>query len=171
MASESSFDIGCDIDLQKVDDAINTAMKMIGQRFDFKGSISTIELDKGTNKVTITTEDNYKLEQVIQILIENMVKRFKKDDLSISSKVFDFGSIEKASGNSIRQIATIQQGVPQDISKEIIKIIKGLKLKVNASIQEGQVRVKSKKRDELQAVIAAVKERDFDVELQFLNYR
>ena len=171
MASESSFDIMCDVDLQKMDDAINSAMKEIGQRFDFKGSISSIELDKGTGKITLISEDNYKLEQVIQILITNIVKRFKKDKLDISSKVLDFANVEKASGNSVRQTATIQQGIPQDQAKEMIKIIKGLKLKVNASIQDDKVRVKGKKRDELQTVMAAIKEKDFDIEIQFGNYR
>lgn len=171
MASESSFDIMCDIDLQMMDDAVNSAMKEIGQRFDFKGSISSIELDKGNNKLTITSEDNYKLEQVNLILVTNIIKRFQKEKKEVSQKVLDYGVVEKASGNSVRQIATIQQGIPQNEAKEIVKIIKGLKLKVNASIQEGQVRVKGKKRDDLQAVMNAVREQEFDIEIQFGNYR
>lgn len=165
MASESSFDIACEIDLQEVDNAVNTAMKEINQRFDFKGSSSSIELDKGTGKLKFISDDEYKMKSVIEILIVKLIKR------GVSVKALDFDNIEKAGGNTVRQSASIQQGIPQDKAKEIVKIIKGLKLKVNASIQEDKVRVKGKKRDDLQAVMAAVKAEEFDVELQFINYR
>jgi uncharacterized protein YajQ (UPF0234 family) len=165
MASESSFDIACEIDFQEVDNAVNMAMKEIKQRFDFKGSVSKIEFDKGTGKITFTSDDDVKIKSVIEILMTKLVKR------GVSVKAFDFGNIEKAAGNSVRQTATIQQGIPQNKAKEIVKLIKGLKLKVNASIQDDKIRVKGKKRDELQAVISAIKEKDFDIELQFINFR
>jgi uncharacterized protein YajQ (UPF0234 family) len=165
MASEHSFDISCETDLQEVDNAINMAMKEIRQRFDFKGSVSDIKLDKSKGTIQIISDDEYKLKSVIEILMTKLVKR------NVSTKAIAFGNIEKAAGNTVKQIANIQQGIPQDKAKEIVKIIKNSKIKVNASVQDDKVRVKGKKIDDLQKVISILKNEDFDIELQFVNFR
>jgi uncharacterized protein YajQ (UPF0234 family) len=165
MAEEHSFDIVCEVDMQEVSNAVNQAMKEIGQRFDFKGSKSNIELDKGKGTITLLSDDEQKLKSVIDILQSKLVKR------GISLKALSYGKIEPAAGNTVRQIITLQQGIPQDKAKEMVKLIKDTKMKVNAEIQKDQVRVRAKKIDDLQAVIAKLKEKDFGIALQFANYR
>ncbi len=165
MASEHTFDISCDTDLQEVDNAVNMAMKEIKQRFDFKGSVSDIKLDKNKGVLHFVSDDEYKLKSVIEILLTKLVKR------GVSNKALSFGNVEKGAGNSVKQSADIQQGIPQDKAKEIVKIIKNSKIKVSASIQDDKVRVKGKKIDDLQEVISIIKSKDFDVELQFVNFR
>lgn len=165
MADESSFDITCDIDLQEVTNAVQQATKEIEQRFDFKGSKSSIDLDKGKALLTVISDDDLKLKSVIDILQSKLVKR------GISLKALTYGKIEQAAGNTVRQVVTLQQGIPQEKAKEIVKLIKDTKLKVNAEIQKDQVRVKGKKIDDLQAVIAKIKEKDFGIHLQVTNYR
>ncbi len=165
MANEHTFDISCETDLQEVDNAVNMAMKEIGQRFDFKGSVSDIKLDKNKGIIQIVSDDEYKLKSVIEILMSKLVKR------KVEVKAFSFGNIEKGAGNSVKQEAKIQQGIPQDKAKEIVKIIKNTKLKVNASIQENKVRVKGKKIDDLQQIMSILKNEDFDIALQFVNFR
>ncbi len=165
MAEESSFDIVCEVDLQEVSNAVVQAMKEIGQRFDFKGSKSSIELDKGKAVITLISDDEPKLRSVIDILQSKLIKR------GISLKALVYGKLEQAAGGTVRQLVTLQQGIPQDKAKEIVKIIKDTKLKVNAEIQKDQVRVKGKKIDDLQAIIAKLKERDFGIHVQFTNYR
>ncbi len=165
MAEESSFDIVCEVDLQEVSNAVVQAMKEIGQRFDFKGSKSSIELDKGKAVITLISDDEPKLRSVIDILQSKLIKR------GISLKALVYGKLEQAAGGTVRQLVTLQQGIPQDKAKEIVKIIKDTKLKVNAEIQKGQVRVKGKKIDDLQAIIAKLKELDFGIHVQFTNYR
>lgn len=165
MADEHFFDIVCDIDLQEVSNAVNQAMKEIEQRFDFKGSKSNIELDKGKKTLTLASDDEQKLKSVIDILQSKLVKR------SISLKALNYGKIEQAAGGTVRQVVSLQQGIPQDKAKEIVKLIKDMKLKTSAEIQKDQVRVRAKKIDDLQAVIAKIKETDFGIHVQFTNYR
>lgn len=165
MADEHFFDVVCQIDLQEVSNAVNQAMKEIEQRFDFKGSKSGIELDKGKAILTLTSDDETKLKSVIDILQSKLVKR------SISLKALAYGKIEQAAGSTVRQVVTLQQGIPQDKAKEMAKLIKDLKLKVSAEIQKDQVRVRAKKIDDLQTIIGKLKEKDFGIHLQFTNYR
>jgi uncharacterized protein YajQ (UPF0234 family) len=165
MADEHSFDVACEVDMQEVLNAVDQAMKEIGQRFDFKGSKSSIELDKGKAVITLLSDDEIKLKSVIDILQSKLVKR------GISLKALNYGKIEQAAGNTVRQLITLQQGIPQEKAKEIVKLIKDLKLKVNAEIQKDQVRVKAKKIDDLQAIIAKIKEKDFGIHIQVTNYR
>ena len=165
MADEHFFDVVCNVDLQEVSNAVNQAMKEIQQRFDFKGSKSSMELDKGKGTVTLTSDDDAKLKSVIDILESKLVKR------SVSLKALNYGKIEQAAGNTVRQVVTLQQGIPQDKAKEMVKLIKDLKLKVSAEIQKDQVRVRGKKIDDLQSIIAKLKEKDFGIAVQFTNYR
>lgn len=165
MADESSFDITCEVDLQEVTNAVQQAAKEIEQRFDFKGSKSNIDLDKGKALLTIISDDDLKLKSVIDILQSKLVKR------GVSLKALTYGKIEQAAGSTVRQVVTLQQGIPQEKAKELVKLIKDTKLKVNAEIQKDQVRVKGKKLDDLQAIIAKIKEKDFGIHLQVTNYR
>lgn len=165
MAEEHSFDIVCEVNMQEVTNAVDQAMKEIGQRFDFKGSKSNIELDKAKGIITLISDDENKLKSVIDILQSKLVKR------GVSLKVLSYGKIEAASGGTVRQVITLQRGIPQDKAKEIVKLIKETKLKVSAEIQKDQVRVRGKKIDDLQAVISKIKEKDFGIHLQFTNYR
>ncbi len=165
MADEHSFDIVCEVDMQEVLNAVNQAMKEIGQRFDFKGSKSSIELDKGKGVLTLVSDDEQKLKSVTDILQSKLVKR------GVALKALSYGKVEQAAGSTVRQTVTLQQGIPQEKAKEMTKLIKDTKLKVNAEIQKDQVRVKAKKIDDLQAVMARLKEKDFGIHLQFTNYR
>lgn len=165
MAAESSFDIVCKIDMQEMDNAVNQTMKEIAQRFDFKGSKSAIELDKEKALMTLTSEDDFKLKSLNDILQSKVIKR------GISLKALSYGKVEPAAGGTVRQVITMQQGIPQDKAKEIVKTIKEMKLKVNAAIQQDQVRVTGKNRDDLQAIIAKLKGADIGIDMQFVNYR
>jgi uncharacterized protein YajQ (UPF0234 family) len=165
MAEEHTFDIACTVDLQEVLNAVNQAMKEIGQRFDFKGSKSNIELDKGKGELTIISDDDLKLKSVVDILQTKLVKR------GIALKALQYGKVEQAAGNTVRQVISLQQGIPTEKAKEMVKIIKDMKLKVTAEIQKDQVRVRGKKLDDLQAIIAKFKETDFGIHIQFVNYR
>ncbi|NOY39343.1 MAG: YajQ family cyclic di-GMP-binding protein [Nitrospirae bacterium] len=165
MAEAHSFDIVCVVDLQEVDNAVNQAMKEISQRFDFKGSKSNIELNKDKGVVTVISDDEQKIKSVIDILQSKLVKR------GISLKALSYGKVEPAAGDTVKQVITLQQGIPQDKAKEIVKFIKNTKLKVTSEIQKEQVRVKGKKIDDLQAIMSRVKEEDFGIHLQFTNYR
>lgn len=165
MAEEHSFDIVSVVDMQEVSNAVDQAMKEIGQRFDFKGSKSSITLDKKNSTFTLISDDEHKLKSVIDILQSKLIKR------GVPLKSLNYGKIEPASGNTVRQVVTIQQGVPQEKAKEIVKFIKELKLKVSTEIQKDQIRVKGKKIDDLQSIISKLKEKDFGIALQFTNYR
>jgi uncharacterized protein YajQ (UPF0234 family) len=165
MADEHSFDITCEVDMQEVLNATNQATKEISQRFDFKGSKSTIELDKSKGIITVVSDDEYKLKSVLDILQSKLIKR------GIALKALSYGKVEQAGGNTVRQVITLQQGIPQEKSKEIVKLIKDMKLKVTAEIQKDQVRVRAKKIDDLQTIIAKLKEKDFGIHIQFANYR
>ncbi len=165
MAEENSFDIVCKIDMQEMDNAVNQTMKEIAQRFDFKGSKSAIELDKEKALMTLTSEDDFKLKSLNDILQSKVIKR------GISLRALSYGKVEPAAGGTVRQVITMQQGIPQDKAKEIVKLIKEMKLKVNAAIQQDQVRVTGKNRDDLQAIIAKLKGADIGIDMQFVNYR
>lgn len=165
MAEEHSFDIVCEVDMQEVSNAVNQAMKEIEQRFDFKNSKSSIDLDKDKGIITLISDDDAKLKSVIDILQSKLVKR------SVSLKALSYGKVEPASGGTVRQTITLQRGISTDKAKEIVKVIKDMKLKVSPEIQKDQVRVKAKKIDDLQAVISALKAKDFGIHIQFTNYR
>lgn len=162
---EHSFDIVCKVDMQEVQNAVNQVMKEVSQRFDFKGSKSTIELDKDKATLTLLSDDEPKLRSLIDILQTKLVKR------SVPLKALIYGKIEAASGNTVRQVITLQQGIPIEKAKEIVKDIKDTKVKVSSEIQKDQVRVKGKKIDDLQAIISKLKEKDYGIHLQFTNYR
>jgi uncharacterized protein YajQ (UPF0234 family) len=163
--AENSFDIVSKVDLQEVSNAVQQAMKEIGQRFDFRGSKSDIELDMEKNEVVLKSDDEYRLKSVVDILQGKLVKR------KISLKSLTYGKIESALAGTVRQVITLQQGIPVDKAKEIVKIIKGEKLKVQSEIQKDQVRVRAKKIDDLQAVISLLKEKDLGIHMEFINYR
>ncbi len=163
MAAENSFDVVSKIEMPEVTNAVSQAMKEIGQRFDFKGSKSDISLEK--DALVIISDDEYKLKSVVDILQGKLVKR------GVPVKNLSFGKIEPALGGTVRQRVTLQQGIPADKAKEIVKTIKDTKIKVQASIQADQVRVSGKNRDDLQSVIQLLKGKDFGIELQFTNYR
>jgi len=165
MAEEHSFDIVSKVDIQEVSNAVQQAVKEISQRFDFKGSKSSIDLDKDKAELTLISDDNYKLNSLTDILQAKLVKR------NVSLKSLNFGKIEKAAGDMVRQVVGLQQGIPTEKAKDIVKLIKDMKLKVQSEIQKDQVRVRAKKIDDLQSVIKILKEKDFDFHIEFLNYR
>lgn len=163
MAKDSSFDVVSQVDMQEMDNAVNQVKKEIDQRYDFRGSNASIELeDKG---VKIAAEDEYKLEAIIDMLRVKMAKR------GIPLRCLVPGKIEPAAKNTVRQQLEIQQGIPKDKAKAIVAAIKATKLKVNAQMQDDQVRVSGAKKDDLQAVIQTLKAGDFGVDLQFINMR
>ncbi len=149
MAKDCSFDVVSEVNMQEVDNAVNQAKKEIGTRYDFRGSKSEITLEGDTIK--IVSDDEYKLNAVIDVLKGKMVKR------GVAIKNLDYGKVEPASGATVRQVITIKKGISKEIAKDVVKLIKGMKLKVNASIQEDQVRVAGKDKDDLQAVIQMLK--------------
>jgi uncharacterized protein YajQ (UPF0234 family) len=165
MADEHSFDIVSRVDLQEVSNAVQQALKEIGQRFDFKGSKTSLELDKDKSEIGILSDDEYKLKSVIEILKNKLVKR------NVSLKTLVFGKIEKAAGETVRQTLTLQQGISTERAKEIVKLIKETKIKAQAEIQKDQVRVRAKKIDDLQSLIAILKSKEFDFNIEFINYR
>jgi cyclic-di-GMP-binding protein len=158
-----SFDIVSKVDLQEVDNAVNQAIKEISQRYDFKGTTNELTLDKSS--LTILAADEYKLQAIKEILIGKLVRR------NVSPKCFDYGKEEPASSGAVRVKASIVQGIDKEKGKEIVKLIKESKLKVQAQIMEDQVRVSGKKIDDLQEVIQLLKGKDIGIELQFENMR
>ena len=163
MAAENSFDIVSKIDMAEVTNAVTQAMKEIGQRFDFKGSKSNITQEK--DALVIVSDDEFKLKSVVDILQNKLVKR------GVPVKNLTYGKVESALAGTVRQRIALQQGIPIDKAKEIVKAIKDSKIKAQAAIQAEQVRVSGKNRDDLQSVIQLLKGRDFGIELQFENYR
>ncbi|MFP5205548.1 MAG: YajQ family cyclic di-GMP-binding protein [Acidobacteriota bacterium] len=164
MAQENSFDIVSKVDLQEVRNAIDQALKEIRQRFDLKDSHSEIKME-GDDAIQLASANEYKLEAIKEILGQKLVKR------GVSLKNLTYGKVEPAAGQSVRQKITLQQGIPSEKAKEIVKLIKDAKKKAQASIQGDTVRVSSKDRDELQSIIAMLRGRDLGVDLQFTNYR
>jgi cyclic-di-GMP-binding protein len=166
MAATYSFDVTSTIEMPEVDNAVNQARKEIAQRFDFKGSIAAIDLDQKANTLTLTAEDNFKLEAVWEVLQTRLIKR------NVAVKNLKRGDIDPASGSSVKQVITLQQGIPTDAARDIVKHLKDLKLKkVQASIQGDQVRITSPSKDDLQGAMQALRARDFGIALQFGNYR
>lgn len=163
MASESSFDVVSRIDAQELDNALNQARKEIENRFDFKNSNTSIESDD--KSITLVTSDELKLRNVVDILQSKAVKR------GIDIKAFEFGSVEPAAGGSVRQVVKLHSGIPKDRSKALMEAIKALKLKVNAQYQDEQIRVSGKSKDDLQKVMTALRAMEFELPLQFTNYR
>lgn len=164
MAQQNTFDIVSQIDHAEVVNAVNQAMKEVQTRFDFKGSKSNLELE-GQEAIVMASDDEYKLKSLNDILQSKFVKR------GVPLKGLTYGKIEPALGGTVRQRITLQQGIPQEKAKEIVKFIKETKLKVQASIQGDMVRVAGKDRDVLQEVISALRAHDFDIDMQFTNYR
>ena len=163
MANLNSFDIVSKTDLQEVKNAVDQASKELAQRFDFKGSKSRITLE-GTDLIVLS-DDEYKLKSVQDILQSKLVKR------GVSLKALSYGAVEEALGGTVRQKITLQQGISSEKAKDIAKAIRDAKFKAQTQIQGDQVRVLSKDKDELQAVIAFLKGQDFNLPLQFTNYR
>lgn len=163
MAKEYSFDVVSTVDLQEVTNAVQQARKEITTRYDFRNSKS--ELTFADDTITLVSDDEYKLGAVQEVLRGKLVKR------GVSLKNLDEGKIVPASGGTVRQEWKLKQGLDQDNAKKITKLIKDRKLKVNAQIMADQVRVTGKDKDTLQEVIAVLKETDFPVDLQFVNYR
>jgi uncharacterized protein YajQ (UPF0234 family) len=160
-----SFDVVSKVDLQEVANAVQQASKEIATRFDFRGSTSKIEWDEKELALTLSSDDAGKLKSVVDILETRLVKR------GIPVKALDFGKVEPAAGASVRQVVKVQQGIPSEKAKAIVRTIKDRKLKVQASIQADQVRVSGRNKDDLQATMALLRGEDFGLPLQFTNYR
>ena len=164
MASDNSFDVVSKVEIQEVKNAIDQAAKEVHARFDLKDSKSEVNLE-GNDAIQLASADEYKLEAVKEILGQKLVKR------GISLKNLSYGKLEEAMGKSVRQKITLQQGIPGEKAKEIVKVIKDSKKKVQASIQGETVRITGKDRDTLQEAIALLRGHDFGLDLQFTNYR
>ena len=165
MASQYSFDVVSKIDMQEMKNAVDQTDKEIGQRFDFKGSKTELTLKEKERELEIVSDDEYKLNAVVDILKSKCVKR------NISLKGLTFGKLESALGSTVRQKISVQSGIPEDKAKKITKAIKEQKLKAQGQIQGDQIRVQSKSKDELQAVMTFLKQEDFEIDLTFENYR
>lgn len=158
-----SFDIVCRVDLQEVDNAVHQTLREIGQRFDFKGVSTTLERDD--HALRLQSADEFKVKAVAEILREKLAKR------DVPLKALEFGTIEPAAGGTAKQVITLQNGIPVERARELVKLIKGTKLKVQAAIQGDQLRVSGKKRDDLQGAMAAVRAADLELAMQFVNFR
>jgi hypothetical protein len=165
MPQDFSFDVVSKVDLQEVANAVQQASKEIATRFDFRGSASKIELREKELELVLVSDDEHKLKSVVDVLETKLVRR------GVAVKALDYRKVEPAAGGTVRQVAGIQQGIPSEKAKEIVKAIKDRKLKVQASIQADQVRVAGRSKDELQGAMTLLKDRDFGLPLQFTNYR
>jgi cyclic-di-GMP-binding protein len=166
MANLASFDITSGVDLQEVDNAVNQARKEVAQRYDFKGSRAAIDLNRTENTITLTADDEFKMSALWEVLQGRLVRR------GVPTKNLKPGEIERAANDTVRRIVTLQQGIPAEAGREIVKFLKDRKLKkVQAAIQADQVRVSSSSKDDLQVAIRLLREHDFGVALQFGNYR
>ena len=163
MGKECSFDVASKVDLQEVDNAVNQTLREIGQRFDFKGSLITLSREQ--HALLLSAEDEFRLKQVLDILETKLVKR------QVPLKALSRGKAEPAGGGRVRQRIELQQGIPIEKAREIVKLVKGTKRKVQAQIQEDQVRVFGRDKDELQAVVQYLRDQDLGIHMQFLNYR
>jgi uncharacterized protein YajQ (UPF0234 family) len=163
MAKDNSFDVVSKTSYSEIDNAINQTRKELSQRFDFKGSKALVSLHE--KDLIISAEDDTKLKNLNDVLQSKLVRR------GVSLKALHYEPKEPAAGGTVRQIVKIQQGIPQDNAKEIVKFIKTLKMKVQASIQGELVRISGKKRDDLQTVMNELKKKDFGIDMQFDNYR
>ena len=165
MASQFSFDVVSEFDEQEVDNAVNQARKEVDQRYDFKGSNTEIDMNLKEKTLTLHTSDDMKLRALHEILNGKMIKR------GISLKVLDYGKEEPATGGSIRQVIKLKSGLETEQAKQITKMVKELKLKVQAAIQGEEVRITGKSKDDLQTAIQALKGQSFDFPIQFTNFR
>ncbi|MCL2888333.1 MAG: YajQ family cyclic di-GMP-binding protein [Elusimicrobia bacterium] len=163
--AEYSFDVVSKVDMNLIEEAINTALKEITNRYDFKDSNSNIELNRKENNIKLSSADEFKIKALYDILQTRMSKR------GVALKNFKPEKIESALGGAAKQIIKIQQGIPSEKAKELVKAIKDSKIKVTASIQGDQLRISSKSKDDLQAVMALLRGQDAGVDLQFTNYR
>jgi uncharacterized protein YajQ (UPF0234 family) len=158
-----SFDVVSQVDRQEVDNAVNQTRKEISQRYDFKGTKTTIDVDK--DSLHVVSDDDYKVKAVVDVLQSKFVRR------GISLKALVYGKIEPAAGGLAKQTITVQQGIDADHARQIVKLVKDTKLKVQTQIQGDQLRISGKKRDDLQQVIQLLKAQDLDLPLQFINFR
>ena len=166
MTTQCSFDITSNVDLQEVDNALNQARKEVAQRYDFKGSRASIDLNKAENTIVLTADDEFKMNALWEILQTRMVRR------GVPTKNMTPGEIERAANDTVRRTISLQQGIPTEAAKEIVKFLKDKKLKkVQATIMADQVRVTSPSKDELQEAMRQLREQDFGCALQFGNYR
>lgn len=166
MATNCSFDVTSTVDLQEVDNALNQARKEIVQRYDFKGSKASIDFNRTESTITLVADDEFKMQALWEIVQGRMVKR------NVPVKNLKLGDIVHAGGDTIKRVVTLQQGIPTEAAKDVVKFLKDRKLKkVQAAIQGDQLRISSASRDELQGVIALLKEQDFGIALQFGNFR
>ena len=166
MATQASFDITSGVDLQEVDNAVNQAKKEVAQRYDFKGSRASVDLNRAENTITVVADDEFKLNALWEILQGRMVRR------GVPTKNLTPGPIERAANDTVRRVIALQQGIPTEAAKAIVQFLKDRKMKkVQASIQAEQVRVTSASKDDLQEAIRVLREHDFGVALQFGNYR
>ena len=163
MATDNSFDIVCKVDMQEVTNALDQARREIDTRYDLKGARNEVTLEK--TEIVVNAADDMKLTAVVDIVQSKLHRR------GVPLKALSYGKVEEAAGGRLRQRITLQQGIPIDKAREIVRLVKDTKLKVQAAIQEDQVRVSGKNRDDLQKVIALLKEKDLDIALQFTNYR
>jgi hypothetical protein len=164
--AQASFDITSTVDLQEVDNAVNQTRKELAQRYDFKGSKSSIEFKRGENTLELVADDEFKMQAVWDIVMTRMVRR------GVPVKNLKPSEVEPMAGGLVRRTVTLQQGIPIDAARAIVKYLKDQKLrKVQAAIQADQVRVSSPSKDELQNVMRLLKSQDFEIELQFGNYR
>ena len=164
MAEMHSFDIVCQVEMHEVHNAVDQAKKQLAVRYDFKGSKSSITLNND-NSITLIADDDYKLTSLTEILKEKLAKR------NIPLKALNLGKVETAVGSTVRQAITFQSGIPMENAKELVKYLKSLKLKVQAQIQEDKVRVSGQKLDDLQAIIKAIKDQNYEFAMQFVNYK
>ena len=166
MAAQPTFDITSTIDLQEVDNALNQARKEVAQRYDFKGSKASIDFDRRESKLVLVADDEFKLNALWEIVQTRLVRR------NVPTKNLTRGTAQPAAGSTVRQEIALQQGIPTDTARDIVKYIKDAKLrKVQAAIQGDQLRISSPSKDELQDVMRMLREQDFGVALQFGNYR
>ena len=165
MASDHSFDIASKIDKQEVLNAVNQANKEIGHRYDLNGTNSEIDIKQEKNELYLSSSDDYKIKAVSDILKQKLIKR------DISLKALNEGNIQQSAGDTVKQVITLQSGIPTDSAKDIVKDIKATKVKVQTQIQGDQVRVTSKKIDDLQQIMQLLKKKEYPFHIQFLNYR
>ena len=166
MATASSFDVTSTIDLQEVDNAVNQARKEIAQRYDFKGSCAAIDFNKAENSLALVADDTFKMDQVWEILQTRLVRR------NVPVKNMKLGDIIPSANGSVRRTVTLQQGIPSENARDIVKFLKDQKLKkVQAQIQGDQLRISAPSKDDLQEAMRLLRSQDFGIALQFGNYR
>jgi len=165
MAQQSSFDIVSEVNMQEVDNALNQARKEIGQRYDFKDTNTSLDFNEKEKQITLTTADDFHLKSAVDIVQSKLVKR------SVPLKSLQYGKAEPAANSAVRQTIKLQVGIDKEHAKEVVKMIKDTKIRVQAQIMDDQIRVSGKDKDDLQAVIKMLREAEFPFAMQFVNYR